>query len=195
MIIMFTYIKKEIPGYFFRPEEPLTPENCDVLGSTYEDFLDGKFVPLNEAQITFSNEHPDAQIKNIWYCEEQLIDEVRNTKLLDLEQYDNSDSVNQFTINGIGTWFTPIERSNYTSSISAAKILGVENLTFYIESTAITVPTTQAEWMLAAVQLYADQCYITTKQHEYTIKQLESIDEIKNYDFTTNYPDKLEFMI
>lgn len=43
----YTYIKKSIPGYYFRPEEPLTEENCDILGYTLEDFYNDKFVQLS----------------------------------------------------------------------------------------------------------------------------------------------------
>ena len=98
-------------------------------------------------------------------------------------------------MNGIGTWFEPAERSNYSSSINSAKLLGMETLTFYVGSVALTVPTAQAEQMLAAVQLYADQCFIVTKQHENTIGALDSVEAIEAYNFKTGYPEKLTFTI
>ena len=120
---------------------------------------------------------------------------MRSRKLHGLSAYDNSTAVNEFLINGLGVWFTPTERSNYSSSINSAKLLGVESLTFYVGSVALTVPTAQAEQMLAAVQLYADQCFIVTKQHENAINALDSIEVIEAYDFKTGYPEKLTFTI
>ena len=49
--------------------------------------------------------------------------------------------------------------------------------------------------MLAAIQLYADQCFIKTKQHEAAIKALATIEDINNYDYTVGYPTKLNFTL
>ena len=49
--------------------------------------------------------------------------------------------------------------------------------------------------MLAAVQLYADACYIVTQTHKATLQNLKDLDAVMNYDFTQGYPDKLNFNI
>lgn len=170
------------------------------IGTTYDDYLNGFYVELNDNQIEFYLHNRDASISSIWLCGENIttnlsIDDIRSKKLTDLINYDSSDAVNQFIINGIGAWFTPTERAQYGSSILAAETMGVESLTFYIGDTALTVPTMMAKQMLAAVQLYADSCFIITKQHEAQIKVLETVDEIENYNFETEYPEKLIFSI
>lgn len=170
------------------------------IGTTYNDYLNGFYVELNDNQIEFYLYHPNASISTIWLCGENAtsiptIDDIRSKKLADLVNYDTSNAVNQFIINGIGAWFTPTERAQYGSSISAAETMGVESLTFYIGDIALTVPTMLAKQMLAAVQLYADSCFIVTKQHEAQIKSLGAIDEIENYNFETGYPEKLVFSI
>lgn len=60
-------------------------------------------------------------------------------------------------------WFTANERSNYRASIDAAKLLELDNISFYVGTTAITIPTLLAERFLALIQLYADQCFMVTK--------------------------------
>ena len=175
-------------------------DNEYKIGSTYNDYLNGMFVPLNDDQEYFYKSHKNATIAAIWNCDkdtlrELTVEDVRSQKLGELAVYDKSSAVNEFFVNGIGTWFEPAERSNYSSSINSAKLLDMETLTFYIGSVALTVPTAQAEQMLAAVQLYADQCFIVTKQHEAAINSLESIEDINNYNFKTGYPEKLVFSI
>lgn len=175
-------------------------DNEYKIGSTYNDYLNGMFVPLNDDQEYFYKSHKNAAIAAIWNCGEDTpheltVEDVRSQKLNELAIYDNSTAVNEFIINGIGAWFTPTERTNYSSSVAAAKLLGVETLSFYVSGMKLDVPTASAEQMLAAVMLYADQCFIVTKQHEATINSLESIEDINNYNFKTGYPEKLVFSI
>lgn len=49
--------------------------------------------------------------------------------------------------------------------------------------------------MLAAIQLYADACYMVTKGHLLAIDSLENIEEVDTYDYTVGYPEKLNFSI
>ena len=200
---VYTYIKKEIPGYYFRPTEPLTEDNCDKLGFTWEDFEEGMFVPLNEEQITFSEEHPNASIKEIFDTKleevvipERTIERAKAEKLREINNYDNSRQVNMFTINDEEiVWFTPTERANYKASIESAKLLGIPTLKFFVNDKLFEVETSKAEMMLAAIQLYADECYIITKQHQITVENLETIEEVDSYDYTVGYPNKLNFDI
>lgn len=170
------------------------------IGATYNDYLNGLFVPLTDDQSYFYLSHKNATTAAVWECganipHEPSIDDIRAQKLNELSMYDNSSAVNEFIINGVGAWFTPSERTNYSSSVSAAKLLGVEMLSFYVSGIKLDVPTDAAERMLAAVMLYADSCFIVTKQHEAAINSLETIEEINNYDFEVGYPEKLVFNI
>lgn len=175
-------------------------ENSYVLGSTFDDYLRGAYVELDDDQASFYLAHKNFSIASIWNLGETEpepinIETVRASKLSELKTYDKSSAVNEFFVNEICAWFEPAERSNYSSSINSAKLLGVETLTFYVGSVALTVPTVQAEQMLATVQRYADQCFIVTKQHENAINALDSIEAIESYDFKTGYPNKLNFTI
>lgn len=172
-----------------------------VLDAQLNSVLYPDYVQMTDVQIRYWLTHPNATYLAIANCDNLVIEpeldieQIRKQKLNELEQYDNSDEVNQFYVNGVGAWFEPGVRSNYTSSINSAKLLGVETLTFYVGDVALTVPVTLAEQMLAAVQLYADQCFIITKQHQIAINNLTSIDGIENYNFKAGYPEKLQFNI
>lgn len=166
------------------------------IGNTFDDYKAGAYVQLSTEQVHYFLHHRDSSIYEIYNLGviPESIDLVRAQKLTELKSYDNSDAVNQFTINGvIPAWFTPEERSNYANSINAAELLGVETLSFYVGNQGLQVPTVSAKQMLAAIQLYADACYIVTKQHEAAIEGLNSIEEIKQYDITVGYPTKPNF--
>ena len=59
----------------------------------------------------------------------------------------------------------------------------------------ITLSVATAKLMLAQIQLYADQCFIVTKQHKAAVEALDSIEAVDNYDVTAGYPTKLIFNV
>lgn len=124
------------------------------------------------------------------------INDAKSEKIRDIDIYDNSESVNSFTINNeITAWFTPSERVNYKNSIESAKLLEVKELSLFINGTLMTIPTEVAERLLATIQLYADTCYITTQQHKNIVEAMTEIEDVDNYDYTVGYPERLNFTI
>ena len=178
---MNTYIQKDIEGFYV--EDNINESLC---GYTYEDFLNGKYIKLEQDQVDYHRDHPEADIETVlnvaiyqddkvtWYFDphpEITIEQAKEWKLQEVTDYDNSDAVNDFIINNtIHAWFTPEERSNYKSSVESAKLLGVSELSLYIGENLFTIPTQQAELMLAQIQLYADNCFMVTKTHKINIE-------------------------
>lgn len=200
---MFTYIKRNVSKIYVTLEEQLNPEEYNNLGSTYADFLDNKWVLLSEEQVNFHNEHPEASVREVFNMEinkpvehVRTAEDAKHEKLRDIDIYDNSEAVNSFTINEtITAWFTPQERSNYKNSVESAKLLGVKELSLFVNDSLITIPTEKAELVLASIQLYADACYIATQQHKSIINNMTEIEDIDNYDFTVGYPERINFTI
>lgn len=196
---MFIYIKKNVTDFYVEFPEKLDQEEYNNLGETYEDFLDNKWVLLNDDQIKFHKEYPNASIQDVLTMtiptvKERTLEEAKSEMLMKINFHDNSEAVNSFTINNaITAWLTVQERTNYKNSVDSAKLLGVDTLSFYIGNIGLSVSTVQAEQMLAAIQLYADMCFIVTKQHKLIVESLTTIDEVDNYDYTVGYPQKLNF--
>lgn len=203
------YINKTAYNIYIELDEALDTES-NFVGSTWEDFESGAWLLLSEEQVKFREENPAASVREVWNME--LVErpvilrtalQAKAEMLRKITDYDRSKNVNWFTVNNqVGGWFTPEERSNYKSSIDAAKLLGVEKLSFYIGDIMMEITPVQAEQMLAMIQLYADRCFIVTKQHKLTVEgyfnsevlsEEEKISLIDSYDFTAGYPDKLNF--
>lgn len=196
----YIYIKYDIPKQYIMLDEALDSELFSDLGSTFDDFLKNKWVPLSEEQIKFKEENPQASIKEVWEMElrpipTQTLEEYKENKINEITLFDESSNVNSFTVNHmLSAWFTPSERSNYKSSIEAAKLLGLNSLSFFVGDMMLEInDISLAELMLAQIQLYADQCFLVTKQHKVNVMNLETIEEVKEYDFTVGYPEKLNF--
>lgn len=196
---MVTYIKKDIKGAYYEVAEALSNELYDNLGSTYQDYLSNKWVMLNDEQLAFKQEHPHASVKEVFEMvlkpeQERTIADAKQSKINEILDYDISENVNSFIVNEtITTWFTVEERLNYKQSIEAAKLMSIEKLSFFIGDIKFDIVPELAEQMLAMIQLYADQCFIVTKQHKLNVQALETIEEVDNYDFRSGYPEQLRF--
>ena len=177
--------------------------NGNDLGTTWQDYLDNKFVLLNNEQQTFREEHPNANIKEVFDMQLtpahiRTLEEAKDQVKAQIIEYDASGDVNSFDVvmNGevvATSWLTPAERSNYRSSIDAAELTGLTELSLYIGEIPVTLPTQQAKLMLAQIQLYADACYIVTKEHLSAVEELENIEDVDAYNYQNGYPSKLSF--
>lgn len=200
---MYTYIRKNIKGFYATfPKEIDAEYWAGKIGTTFDDFYDNKWVLLSDEQAAFHIQHPEASLREVWDMEivpqpqPDPVDVAKRNKIAEIEQYDSSSAINDFTVNtDTHVWFTPQERSNYRNSIDAAKLMNVNQLQVFAGDTLITLTTEQAEQMLAAIQLYADQCYIVTRQHKANVEALETVEAVQAYDNTTGYPTKLNFNI
>jgi hypothetical protein len=197
---MFYYIQKNLPKNYLVYKTEMKTTNR-TFGSTLEDYKNGCYILLNDEQIAFALANPNASAIEILNMEltptpTLTLAEVKELKIQEINNYDNSESVNNFKINDvINAWFTVSERNNYSSSIAAAKTVGVDNLTFFVGDVKLEIATAMAELMLAQIQLYADQCFIVTKQHKINVEALSTIEEVENYNYKVGYPEQLNFQL
>lgn len=200
----YYYIKLDVKGTYVEFPKELKSEDFNNLGRTLEDFKNNKWVIISHEQYQFHLDNPQASVKEVLLMKldevevpeehKPTLEQVKQSKLSGLKVYDNSDEVNSFLVNNsIKAWLTPDERSNYRTSIEAAKLLQKEDLSLHVGDMFVTIPTSQAEVILAHIQLYADECYMVTKRHEAAISELTTIEEVEEYDFTQGYPTKLNF--
>ena len=213
---MITYARKNIKGIYIEYPQELDAEYWKgKIGSTYEDYLNGMWIPLSSQQVRFHKKYPMASIKEV--IELQLtpdpgrtLEQAKSERLNLLTQYDNSEAVNSFsvkltadsideetgeTIKGqtITHWFTPTERSNHKNTLDSLEVLNLPSVDVPLGGQTVTLPLQLAKVALARIQLYADQCYSVTQAHKTAVNALETIAEVDNYDFTANYPERLMF--
>lgn len=104
-----------------------------------------------------------------------------------IKLYDVSDEVNSFLINGTKFWLdkaTRVGLMHYAncSTDSLQLVLGDQILTFTVDF---------AKDFLTRLEVYAGQCYLQTQKHLIAVKELQTLEDILNYDYTTGYPEKI----
>jgi hypothetical protein len=178
-------------------------------GSTYEDWLDNKWILLSDEQIAFREENPgcstretinmelnqDTSVTDSQDSYTPSIDSVKEDKIRDLTTYDSSSEVNSFTFNGMSLWLDKSTRVGLMNSINIEKSAGREETTLWFEDFSVTINVDTAIAMLSRLELYALECYNKTAEHKSIIRSLETIEEVEAYDYTIGYPEKLIFVL
>lgn len=110
--------------------------------------------------------------------------------------YDSSDHVNSFTIGGYPTWLDKATRVGLKLRFEAEKRIGKTETTLWQNGVQFPLPLTgdvTALDILDGIELYASACYDVTQMHLANIVTLTSVEEVKKYDHTAGYPEKLKF--
>ena len=203
---MNIYIQKDIPQIYIETE--YIDEN--LCGYSYEDFLNGKYIKLEEDQVDYHKDYPLANVETVinvaiykngevtWHVApvEITLELTKQIKAAELADYDNSSAINDFTVNNtVHGWYTPGQRSNARNSIDSAKLVGIDTVYAPVGDYVFELNINDAELYLAQIQVYADRCAAVTLNHKNNINNLNTIEEVENYDFTTGYPQKLNFNV
>lgn len=141
---------------------------------------------VNEA----GTDHVDGNVLKHYIGVERTLEMAKQEKIAELYAYDDSNAVNEFTLNGNVMWVKLAERQNMKQSLD---VLNDEEMwTYWYQLTPITYPVSVFREMLRKVERYAILCKNNTFLHEKNIRELTSIADVDTYDFTTGYPSKLE---
>lgn len=169
-------------------------------------FSDGKFL---KTEITENGKTRKVNIINpteeqmlaagwqVWVepepSDEEKLRIIKDQKLVQIDNYDASSNVEEFTINGIPMWLGHELRQQIRTSADAYTAMGYENMTKVFNGQEFTFPITTWLQMLNALEIYAAEALNTTERHKNAVNALTTIEEVENYDYTVDYPNKLEF--
>lgn len=110
--------------------------------------------------------------------------------------FDSSDHVNSFTIGGVNMWLDKATRVGLKLRFEAEIRMGRQETTLWQDGVSYTLPLvgdTTAMDMLDGIELYASACYDVTQRHLAEASKLTTVEEMKNYDYISGYPQKLSF--
>lgn len=125
--------------------------------------------------------------------DEELLVSAKKDKIREIENYDASSHINEFYVQGAHIWLDKATRVGLKLRFDAEIASGQTNTTLWYEGTPFNLELANAVQMLNAIELYASACYDNTQRHISTVKSMEMINDIKNYDYQTGYPEKLRF--
>lgn len=153
--------------------------------------VDGKQVinPTEEQILS------DGWVEYIPQVAEYTLESLKENILKEIERYDKSENVNSFIINGVSAWIDRDTRVSLMNSTTILKNSNIDTTTLWLNNTPYVINCELLIQMLSNLEIYALQCYNITEQHKANIKNLVLEEDLLNYSFKENYPDKLYFTL
>ena len=160
-----------------------------------DEVYNGRFIEVNDRmiitpthEILLENGYTPIDVEP---SQEELLAAAKVEKIAEIEEYAESSNVNEFTFMGIKMWLDVKTRIGYSMSIRSADALGLKSIQMPVNGNIYPIELEKARKLLATVHLYADATFKVTQQHIANVKALQSVDEVKAYDNTKDYPQKL----
>lgn len=145
-----------------------------------------KIVNNSEILLNYTMKELDSLYRKYFgdYTHEYLTILQKKIKL-----YDTSDEVNSFLINGNKFW---LDKNTRVGLMHLANC-STDNVQLVLGDQILTIPVDVAKNFLQQLEVYAGQCYLQTQKHLLAIKELKTVEDIINYDYTKGYPEKIIF--
>lgn len=169
-------------------------------------FYGGEIIIIGDRQII--NPTEEQLLEAGWMVWEepqptpqQLLEQARVEKLMEIESYDSSSDVNECLIhyNGetIPYWADKTTRTTLKEAVRDCIAVGLDKYRLDLREYGVSMEI-DCELMLGMLQeleVYAIRCYNKTTDHIYAVKAMDSIEDIQGYDYQSDYPSKLEFSV
>lgn len=112
-----------------------------------------------------------------------------------IDKYDTSPSVNGFMLNGLRVWLNKDTRVGLMNSTQIAKAMGKTTTTLWFGGMQIEVNCDKAIGLLSALEMYALECFNVTAAHKKAVAELNTVEEVLEYDYTKGYPEQLRMEV
>jgi len=126
---------------------------------------------------------------------EEKLAQAKQQKIAEIEQYDTSDKVNGFSLNGAVVWLDKATRVGLMNSTTIAKAAGNKTTTLWLGEMKLEVDCDKAIQLLSALEMYALQCFNVTASHKAEVSDMTDVDKVLAYDVTAGYPAQLKMEV
>lgn len=178
----------------------LIKERKNIVLNIVESIEDSETGEIKEIECQTFNPTDEMLFADGWELyvepeptEEELFNKAKKIKMDEVIRYDSSRDVNEFYIQGMPVWLDKATRSGLMLRFNSELALKKENTTLWYEGYSFTLPLNTAMQMLYALEVYASECYDNTQLHLANVEKLETLEELKEYDYRGGYPEKLNF--
>lgn len=197
-----------IASSVYKPSREDSVYTDDEVLKTADDFLRiGKLCrdkvkecyPLIDAAETETEINAIVESANTYFQQivstDDTLEAHKRNKLREIDVYDISENVNGFFLGDTLLWLDKDTRTGLVNTLNSAVIVGRENVNIWFSGLYITLNIDEARQMLAALEIYATDCYNVTAQHKVQVNALETIEAVDAFDVSADYPQRPVFNI
>lgn len=106
----------------------------------------------------------------------------------EIEEYDKSDAVNEFFLNGASMWLDDATRTKLEKRLETDKKDNKSETKIIYNNAPYTLPIDVAESMMQQLESYARDCFDKTNEHISAVMAKRSVNTVVGYDYTVGYP-------
>lgn len=104
-----------------------------------------------------------------------------------IKLYDKSENINSFIFNNEQRWLDKNTRLGLMHLANCSE----EDVPVVINEQTVVFHNSELKTFLTKLEIYASKCFLKTQEHISNVKQLKTLEEIINYDYTAGYPEKI----
>lgn len=102
-----------------------------------------------------------------------------------INSYDST--TKSFLHNDKSNWFSKEERTSLWNLLKC----NLDQISLVVGDETISLTKEEFEKFLINLETYSQQCFLNTNKHLQAVKDIKTVDDAINYDFTSGYPDKI----
>lgn len=192
---------------FDTPQEKIV---YGILGDTYV-YVNEKEIQVEEPVMTIDGPSDETvTITRYMYDERHfpLTDKTENGVIEALKKqindeitaYDNGEysqfgekAVNDFTVNGLHMWLDKETRNGLKFRFDSQLAHDDSETTLWYGIIPFKLGLESAIGLVQSLEVYASKCFDKTAEHRQKVNELNTIEDLFNYDYTDGYPEKLVF--
>lgn len=168
--------------------------------SDTDKFVKRKTDNITVKVITILKNETEQDFEEVDNIIDSNVEDSKILKIEEINKYDKSKDVESFYINDKRLWLSKEERSAIDRQIIARENNSLNDITLSFltddnEMIFFTIDNTKAKGMLDLLEIYAGDALNATNKHIQNVLKLTTVEDINNYNYTTNYPEKLNFKI
>ena len=193
---MNIYIQKDTTTIYVELDF-LLDENSYEIGTTWEDYKNGKWVLLSEEQVAFREENPDASAEEVFNMElnpeppgptpEELLKQAKNNKIAELGRL-HSSKLREFKYNNSPIYMDYYQRLIKKDEANIAKKSGDSSILLG----DVSVDVDSVEYVVDAITVYEQQCNVSFTDKMSQIDSCESVEEVETIVVDDSYPKPTE---
>lgn len=123
------------------------------------------------------------------------LEQAKKAKIAEIVAYDQSSAVNAFYLNGERHWLDFNLRDRVFAGNERIAYKGREETSLWLDGKCFVMPIAAAQDLICTIEVYAKDCYNVTATHQAEVNKLTTIEEVKDYDYKTGYPEKLNLKV
>ena len=196
-IMKINFIKTIIPEAAFKKQYELGSLMIYHIGEALNKEL-GAYECYECSMVVSSFDEEEVQKAFVEFSAKMdalKLEQAKADKIAEITDYDTSDKVNGFILNGMLVWLDKATRVGLMNSTTITKAMGQATTTLWLGDTKLEVGCDMAIQLLSALEMYALECFNVTAAHKKAVAELTDIGEVLSYDYTKGYPEKLSMEV